>query len=377
MGNPIHGLARLGQCVWLDTLSRQLINSGRLRELSGSGVVSGVTTNPSIFQKAISGSSDYDDSMRRLIREGCTGDKDLFFQLAIEDVGAAADTFRRSYEKSKGRHGFASIEVAPDLAYDTNATIAEARWLFSALGRKNIMIKVPATREGLPAIEQLTADGVNVNATLLFSVRRYEEVAGAFMAGLERRMRNNHAIDEIASVASFFVSRVDTLVDSRLEGLAADAGPGAAADTYARLSGRAAVANARLAYQSGKGIRQSERFRRLEARGARFQRLLWGSTGTKNPSYSDIKYVQELIGPDTINTMPMETIRAYMERGEPEVTIEDDLEGAGKLFDELRAAGIDMEEVARELETDGVRKFADSYFELLSEIGRKKERFLF
>ncbi len=374
--NRVLELAKLGQCIWLDTLSRKMIKSGELSRLTGVDGISGVTTNPSIFQKAISGSDDYDESLKKLISDNYTDPKELFFQLAIEDVGAAADTLRQTYESSKGQHGFVSIEVSPDLAYDTEATIAEARWLFSTLGRKNIMVKVPATREGLPAIEQLTADGVNVNVTLLFSVNRYVEVADAFMKGLERRTNQNHAIDDIASVASFFVSRVDTLVDKLLEERIDDEKSDSGKATLRGLMGRAAVANAKIAYRKGEEIMAGERFKRLEEKGARFQRLLWGSTGTKNPAYSDIKYVQELIGPMTVNTVPLNTLSALMDHGEAKVTIRDGLDAAERLFDDLRFVGIDIEEVADELERQGVKAFSDSYFALLDDIALKRDKFI-
>jgi transaldolase len=373
-GNPVIELTKLGQCVWLDTLSRKIIESGELSHLAEVDGVSGVTTNPSIFQKAISGSEDYDGSLKKLIADNVMDAKELFFQLAFEDVGAAADILRPIYEKSKGRHGFVSIEVSPDLAYDTEATIAEARWIFSTLGRKNIMVKVPATKEGLPAIEQLTADGVNVNVTLLFSVKRYEEVADAFMKGLERRLGQNHAIDDIASVASFFVSRVDTLTDKLLEEKLKGAQAGPEKEKLEGLLGRAAVSNAKFAYKRGETIMESDRFKRLEEKSAQFQRLLWGSTSTKNPQYSDIKYVQELIGPLTVNTLPLETIKAFIDHGEPKVTIRDGIEAVESLFDELRSVGIEIEDVAQELEKQGVKSFADAYFELLDEIASKRDK---
>jgi transaldolase len=373
-GNTIAELTRLGQDVWIDNLSRELIESGELKRLTNEVGITGVTSNPTIFQKAISGKDDYDESIRRLLGLNVSDPKELFFQLAFEDVGAAADLLRRKYEESRGRHGFVSIEVAPDLAYDTETTISEVRWIFSSLGRKNVMVKVPATKEGLPAIEQLTADGVNVNVTLLFSVKRYEEVVDAYMKGIERRISQNHAVGEIASVASFFVSRVDTLVDKLLDEKIQGASSDAEKKKLGGLRGKAAVANARLAYEKGEEIRNSERFKSLAVRGANWQRLLWGSTSTKDPAYSDIKYVQELIGPDTVNTMPNDTIGAYLDHGDPKVTIKDDGDSAEELFGELRSVGIDIGEVTAELEKEGVKKFADSYFALLDEISKKRDK---
>jgi len=373
--NPLKELARLGQSAWLDTLSRELVESGELRRLIDEGIM-GVTSNPTIFQKAISGRDDYDDSIKRLIAEGCADPKEMFFDLAFEDVAAAADMLRRTYEQSRGEHGYVSIEASPDLAYDTLATIAEVRWIFSTLGRKNVMVKVPATAEGLLAIEQLTADGVNVNVTLLFSVERYAEVADSFMSGLERRVRQNHAIGDIASVASFFVSRVDTLADRLLDEKLRAAASDAEREKIRGLMGRAAAANAKLAYLKGEEIKASERFRALAEKGARWQRLLWGSTSTKNPAYSDVKYVEELIGPDTVNTMPLETVRAFMDHGKARVTIRDGAEEAGAYFEELRSVGIDIEDVARRLEDEGVKAFSDSYFAVLEDIAKKRDKFL-
>lgn len=372
--NTILGLDELGQSVWIDTLSRELIETGEIKRLINEVGLSGVTSNPTIFQKAVSGKDDYDESIRRLLGLNLSDPKEMFFQLAFEDIGAAADLLRRKHEESHGRRGYVSIEVSPDLAYDTETTIAEVRWIFSSLGRKNVMVKVPATKEGLPAIEQLTADGVNVNVTLLFSIKRYEEVADAYMKGIERRLSQNHAVSEIASVASFFVSRVDTLADQLLDEKIQNASSEAEKKKLNDLKGKAAVANAKIAYGRGEEIRNSDRFKALAERGANWQRLLWGSTSTKNPAYSDIKYVQEIIGPDTVNTMPLETIDAYLDHGDPRITIKDDLNSAEHLFDELRSVGIDIEDVAAQLEKEGVKKFADSYFELLDEIAKKRDK---
>ncbi len=372
--NTILGLDELGQSVWIDTLSRELIETGELKRLINEVGLSGVTSNPTIFQKAVSGKDDYDESIRRLLGVNLSDPKEMFFQLAFEDIGTAADLLRRKHDESHGRRGYVSIEVSPDLAYDTETTIAEVRWIFSSLGRKNVMVKVPATKEGLPAIEQLTADGVNVNVTLLFSVKRYEEVADAYMKGIERRLSQNHAVSEIASVASFFVSRVDTLADQLLDEKIQNASSEAEKKKLYDLKGKAAVANAKIAYGKGEEIRNSDRFKALAARGANWQRLLWGSTSTKNPAYSDIKYVQEIIGPDTVNTMPLETIDAYLDHGDPRITIKDDLNSVEHLFEELRSVGIDIEDVAAQLEKEGVKKFADSYFELLDEIAKKRDK---
>ncbi len=366
--NPLIELKEAGQSVWLDYLSRDIVESGKLGRLIEEDGLSGVTSNPTIFQNAISGSRDYDAAFEKFLEAGMRDEKQLFLSIAMEDIKAASDLLLPTYKSGGGHDGFVSIEVSPDLAHDTEATIKEARDIFTALGRKNVMIKVPATKEGLPAIEQLTSEGVNVNVTLLFSVQRYGEVTEAYIKGIEKRLEDGKPAGEINSVASFFVSRVDTLVD-RLLSEAGDKGKAAS------LRGRAAVANARLAYQDYKKIFFTERFRALEEKGANKQRLLWGSTSAKDPSYSDVKYVEELIAPNSVNTMPEDTIDAFRDHGNARVSIEDDLDGCGRLFEELREAGIDIEEAASELEKDGVKKFADSYFALLEEIGRKKAAF--
>lgn len=366
--NPIIGLKHAGQSVWLDYLSRDIIESGKLRRLIEEDGLSGVTSNPSIFQKAISGSDAYDAIFEKFIEAGVRDEKQLFLSVALEDIRAASDLLWPTYTSGGGHHGFVSIEVAPDLAYDTEATIKEASEIFNSLDRKNILIKVPATKEGLPAIEHLTSRGVNVNVTLLFSVERYREVAEAYMKGLEARLERGEAVDGIHSVASFFVSRVDNLTDKLLEKVKDR-------EKASALKGRAAVANARLAYQEFKNICASDRFKALAQKGTNMQRLLWGSTSTKNPAYSDIKYVEELIAPETVNTMPEETIDAFRDHGNVRFSIEDGLDKARTLFDELRAVGIDIKDVTEELEKDGVKKFSDSYFDLLKEIGEKIKTF--
>jgi transaldolase/glucose-6-phosphate isomerase len=269
-----------------------------------------------------------------------------------------------------------SIEVSPDLAYETDATISEARRLFSTLGKKNILVKVPGTKEGVPAIEQLTSEGVNVNVTLLFSTERFEEIAEAYLKGLEKRVSQGQPIDEIASVASFFVSRVDTLTDKLLDARLSSATSKAEKDKIANLFGKAAVANAKIAYEKYKGIFSQKRFLALKAKGGHIQRILWGSTGTKNPKYSDIKYVEELIAPDSINTLPETTIKAFQDHGEVKVAIHNGLKEAEKLFPELKSMGIDIREVTGQLEKDGVQLFSDSFFALLGEIAKKRDSFL-
>lgn len=373
--NPIKKLQEINESIWLDNLSRNLIHSGELQRMIDEDGVTGVTSNPSIFQKSISGSKDYDESLLRFLEQGGRDEKELFLGLAMEDVSRAAQLFWPAYLRSGGLDGFISIEVSPDLAHDAEKTVAEAIRLFSAIGRKNILIKVPGTREGLPAIEELTAGGVNVNVTLLFSVSRYEEVAEAYLRGLERRLRGGNPIDEVVSVASFFVSRVDTLVDKLLESRLAAAASEEERQKIKSLMGKAAVANAKLAYKKYREIFfREKRFRALPK--ARIQRILWGSTGTKNPAYSDVKYVDELIGRDSINTLPEATLKAYLDHGQTRLTIDKGVGEAESIFLELKELGIDIDRVTEDLEREGVKLFSDSFFALLNEIAQKRDAFL-
>ncbi len=372
--NPIKKLLEINESIWLDNLSRKLIDSGELQRLIFQDGVTGVTSNPTIFQKAISGSKDYDASLRRFLADGMREEKELFLGLAMEDVSRAAQLFWPVYLRSGDLDGYISIEVSPDLANDTEKTVAEAKRLFSAIGRKNILIKVPGTKEGIPAIEELIADGVNVNVTLLFAVSRYEEVAEAYLRGLEKRTRGGKPIDEVVSVASFFVSRVDTLVDKLLEARLASAASEEERQKIKSLLGRAAVANAKLAYKKYREIFADRRFRSLPK--ARIQRILWGSTGTKNPQYSDVKYVDELIGRDSINTLPDSTLKAYLDHGQTRVTMDQGVKEAEGLFPQLKELGIDIDRVTEDLEKEGVKLFSDSFFALLKEIAQKRDVFL-
>jgi transaldolase len=367
-------LREIGQSFWLDNLSRDLIHSGELKRLIQEDGVTGITSNPTIFQKAISGSKDYDASIQSMLGKGIRDEKELFLGLAFEDISEAADLLWPVYRKSGGLDGFVSIEVSPDLAYDTEKTIAEARRLYSTLGKKNILVKVPGTKQGLPAIEQLTAEGVNVNVTLLFSVRRYEEIAEAYIRGLDKRFRLREPIDEIVSVASFFVSRVDTLTDKLLEARLSSVTSEGERKKVRNFLGRAAVANAQIAYKEYKRIFWGERFLALTR--AHVQRILWGSTGTKNPTYSDVKYVEELMGPDSINTMPEATLKAFKDHGRTQITIQDNLEEAERLFSELKEVGVNIHQVTEQLEAEGVKLFSDSFYFLLKEIGQKRNSFL-
>lgn len=360
--NRLRSLEALGQSLWLDYIGRALLVNGELERLIRDDGISGVTSNPAIFEKSIAQHAEYDAAIAPLARCGLAAQA-IYETLAIEDVCKAADLLRDVYETSRRRDGYVSLEVSPQLAYDTAATLAEAKRLWNRVERPNLMIKVPATQAGLPAIRQLIAAGINVNVTLLFGVVRYREVAESYLAGLEDRLANGGAIDHIASVASFFLSRIDTLVDGFLD-----------RDSRAQaqvLRGWAAIACARLAYQEYQGLVRSARWQALAAHGARSQRLLWASTSTKDPAYDDVMYVEALIGPDTINTLPPETIVAYREHGNPELSLEQELDAARALPGQLAALGLDLDVVSDELERQGVQKFIEPYERLLVTLARR------
>jgi transaldolase len=352
---PNSNLKRLheaGVSIWLDTLSRDLLESGDFAELISDYSVTGATSNPTIFAKAITGSDLYDGELRELADNGQRDLQELFFALALDDVREAADLLRPSFAESHGRDGFISFECTPDLADDTDATIAQATDLWQRLDRPNVMIKVPGTEAGLPAIEELTSRGVNINVTLLFSIERYEEVIDAYLRGLTARAQANEPLDQIQSVASFFLSRIDSKVDQQLpEGLP--------------LRGQVAIASARAAYQRYLGKFAGEQWERLEALGASRQRPLWASTGTKNPDYSDTRYVAELIAPDVVNTMPEHTLRAFADHGEVERTLDADPGTAERTLADAASSGINLGAVTAALEREGVRSFCDSYRQLL------------
>ena len=365
MNESLQGVQRLGQSIWYDNISRDLLLSGEIESLIRVGVT-GLTSNPTIFEKAISGSTDYDDALASLAREG-HDPKETYEMLAMEDIRAAADLLRPVYDRTDGRDGYACLEVSPALAHDTEATVAEALRLFATLDRPNAMIKVPATPEGIPAVRRLIGQGININVTLIFSLDAHRRVMEAYIAGLEDLARSGGDLSKVASVASFFVSRVDTAVDTLLEELARRGNKAAEA-----LLGKAAIANAKLAYQSFKDTFGVERFTALQAKGARVQRPLWGSTGTKNPAYSDVLYVDQLIGGDTVNTMPPATLTAFMEHGLVEPTLEGDVADAEQAMKALAAAGVSIEEVTAKLLADGVKSFADSFDQLLVNVEEKK-----
>ncbi|MBV8772988.1 MAG: bifunctional transaldolase/phosoglucose isomerase [Deltaproteobacteria bacterium] len=367
LDNPLRQLETFGQSIWLDYIRRHLLFSSEFRRLIDEDGLKGMTSNPTIFEKAIGGSNDYDAQFAELVRAQKSVDE-LYEALTIEDIRHAADALRPLYDTSEGRDGFVSYEVSPRLANDTEGTIAAARRYFDVIDRPNLMVKVPATSAGLPAIEQLIGEGRNINITLMFSLKHYQDVAEAYIRGLESRSQAGMPLERIASVASVFVSRVDTLVDKRLDEKLKTAPD----EAIAALRGAAAVANAKLIYQRFKEIFGSDRFRRLQEKGARVQRPLWASTGTKNPAYSDIRYVQELIGPDTVNTMPPATMDAFRDHGQPHATLEQGLPQAAEAVRRLTQAGIDLIEIGEELQQEGVESFDKSFADLLKTIeGRR------
>jgi transaldolase len=364
-------IQKFGQSMWLDHIDRGMIKSGELKRFIEEDGLRGVTSNPSIFDEAIEGSQDYDETIQALVREGKSVEE-IYEALTVKDVQMAADDFRQLYDTSGGENGFVSLEVNPHLAYKTKETIAEARELWKSLNRPNVFIKVPATKEGLPAIQQLISEGINVNVTLLFGLTRYREVAAAYIAGLEERAAAGKPLARVRSVASFFLSRIDVLVDPKLEETMAGGGP--KAESAARLHGQVAIASAKQAYQIFKEIFREERFQRLADKGARPQRVLWASTSTKNPDYPDVKYVEALIGPETINTVPLKTLKAYRDHGNPEQRLEQDLEGARGVLQVLPEVHIDIVQVTQQLEEEGVEKFSKAYDRLIETLARKRSQ---
>jgi len=363
-------LLEAGQSVWYDNIQRSLLKNGELAGMVERGEIRGVTSNPTIFMNAITKSQDYDESLLPLAASSLTAEE-IFFVLAIEDIQAATDVFMPLYQQSDGGDGYVSLEVSPYLANDTAATLAQAKQLWQRVDRPNLMIKIPATKAGLPAITDAIAAGINVNVTLIFSLQRYAEVMDAYMKGLERRVAEGLPIGSIASVASYFVSRVDTKIDPRLQEIIPTGGQ-QARDAKALL-GKAAIANARLAYADFKKAFASERFLKLKAKGARVQRPLWASTSTKNPDYRDVMYVEELIGPDTVNTVPPQTLVAFLEHGQVRLSLEEDLEGARKTLAELEKLGILMKTVTSELEEQGVKSFSDAFTVLLEAVDKRRQ----
>jgi transaldolase len=372
-GNPLKKLCELGQSVWYDYIRRDLYAGPELKRLIEEDGLSGMTSNPTIFQKAIAETDLYDEAIRRLSAEGRSAGA-LFEALAVEDVRGAADVFRPVFDRAGGNDGFVSIEVSPGLANDTQGSIVEARRLWRACDRPNVMVKIPGTAAGVPAIRACLAEGININITLLFSVARHREVMEAYLAAMEDRLKAGQPVDRIRSVASYFVSRVDTLVDKKLDTIAA----GGTADERKRaraLRGKVAIANAKLAYEAFEQTFAADRFRKLAARGVQRQRPLWASTSTKDPSYPPLYYVEALVAPDSVDTMPPETFATYRKEGDPKVRIHDDLPAAREAFRELAALGVEERAVSAELEKEGVQKFADSFDRAVKAVEEKEKTF--
>lgn len=368
--NPLKQLETLGQSIWLDYIRRDLITSGELRRLIEEDGLQGMTSNPDIFEKAMVDSHDYEEDIRVMALKG-KSPIEIYEALSQRDVQNAADEFRPVYDRTCGGDGYVSLEVDPRLARDTQGTIQEARQLWGALDRPNVFIKVPATAEGLPVIRQLISEGISVNITLLFGLPRYREVAEAYLGGLEARVAQGQAVEQVTSVASLFVSRIDVLVDPLLETLIAQGG--AKADLAKKTRGQVAIASAKMAYQIYKGIFGSDRFKKLAAQGAQVQRLLWASTGTKNPDYSDVKYIEALIGRDTINTVPVKTLDAYRDHGDPKVRLEKDVTEAARTLKHLPELGINLDQMTQQLEDEGVGKFEKQFDKLLAAMAQKSK----
>lgn len=369
--NPLKKLGTFGQSIWLDYIRRDLIVSGQLRRLIEEDGLQGMTSNPTIFEKAIVGSQEYDEDIRAMALEG-KGVNAIYEALSQGDVQRAADEFRPVYDKTAGHDGYVSLEVNPHLAHDTNGTVEEAHRLWKTLARPNVFIKVPATAEGLPVIQALISEGINVNVTLLFGLPRYRQVADAYLTGLAARAAHGNPLNHVASVASFFVSRIDSLIDPLLDNIIVQGGK--KADLAKQVLGQVAIANAKMAYQIYKEIFCSDRFKELAAQGARAQRLLWASTSTKNPGESDVKYVEALIGPDTVNTTPLETLDAYRDHGHPKARLEHDVEEARNVLERLPDLGISLDHVTQQLEDDGVEKFNKPFDKLIQALANRSPR---
>src|ERR1700704_1298520 len=372
--NPLRALLELGQSVWLDYIRRDLITSGKLKRLIEEDGLRGMTSNPAIFEKAIAESSDYAVILKELASRPELDATARFEQIAIRDIQDAADLLRPVHENSKFRDGFVSLEVSPYLAHKTRETVAEARRLWKAVKRDNVMIKVPGTAEGLPAIRQLIGEGININITLLFAQEVYEKVAEAYLDGLQDLQSRGGNLKKMASVASFFISRIDTLVDSMLnDRLKKTTDPGQQS-LLKSLLGRVAIANGKLTYQRYRRIFSGPRWEPLATQGAQTQRVLWASTSTKNPNYRDVMYVEELIGPDTVDTMPPATVDAFRDHGKVRNSLTEDVPGAQRVMDNLGKAGISIEEVTDKLTTDGVKLFADAFTKLLAAVEKNTQR---
>jgi len=372
--NPLRTLLECGQSVWLDYIRRDLITSGKLKRLIDEDGLRGITSNPAIFEKAIAESSDYDDILKELASRRELDATARFEQIAIRDIQDAADLLRPVYESSKFRDGFVSLEVSPYLAHKTQETTEEARRLWKAVRRDNVMIKVPGTAEGLPAIRQLIGEGININITLLFAQEVYEKVAEAYLDGLEDLQTRGGNLKKMASVASFFISRIDTLVDSLLNDRLKKTTDSGQQSLLKSLLGKVAIANGKLTYQRYRGIFSGPRWEPLAAKGAHTQRVLWASTSTKNPNYRDVMYVEELIGPDTVDTIPPATLEAFRDHGRVRESLTEDIPAAQKTMADLAQAGISMKEVTDKLTDDGVKLFADAFDQLLAAVEKSTQR---
>lgn len=358
--NNVKTLHDLGQSIWLDFFDREIMDNGQLQKLIEEDGLSGITSNPSIFEKAVTSSADYDEDIKIMSAAG-KSNEDIFFGFAVTDIRRAADILKPVYDASGGKDGFVSLEVSPNLANDTEGTIKQAQELWKQVDRKNVMIKIPGTREGLEAIKRCTLEGININITLLFGLERYREVTEAYISALEERVQNKQPIQHIASVASFFLSRIDVMTDPVLKEKKLDS-----------LVGEVAIASAKIAYEIYKQVFFSDRFRSLEEQGAQKQKVLWASTSTKDPSFSDVKYVEALIGPNTINTLPLETLEAFRDHGNPQSHLENNLVEANEVMQQLEDNGIVIDDITQKLEEEGVQKFNKAYSSLLGAIDSKK-----
>ncbi len=370
--NPLIELQQVGQSPWVDSFKRGWLTSGELQRMIREDGARGVTVNPTIFEKAISGSTDYDDAIRELVAQG-KDSQQVYEALMVQDIGMAADLFREVYDSADRSDGFVSIELPPSLSYDTAGTIKEAHRFRSMIDRENIMVKVPGTAEGVPAVEELTYDGINVNITLLFSIEDYENVAYAYIRGLERRLRDGKPLNSLASVASFFVSRIDSAVDQQLEKMISTETDPDRRSELDSLTGKSAIANAKIAYQRFKAIFSEQRFKDLEQKGARVQKVLWASTSTKSPKYPDLYYVENLIGPQTVDTMPPDTIAAFKDHGRVRLTIEENLDEANSVLRRLGDVGIDFADVTHKLQVEGVDKFQASVDQMMAVLAAKRD----
>jgi len=372
--NPLLQLLDYGQSMWLDYIRRDLFTTGKLKQMIANDGLRGMTSNPSIFEKAIADSSLYDDFLQSLAAKKDLNATQIFEQIAIRDIQDAADTLKPVYVESNFHDGYVSLEVSPLLANKTQETIEEARRLWKAVNRENVMIKVPGTPEGIPAIRQLIGEGININVTLLFAQEVYEKVAEAYVAGLEDLAKNGGNLKKMAGVASFFISRIDTLIDSKLDEKIKGPSDGNQQALYKSLHGKVAIANGKLTYQKYQKIFSGPRWQALASKGAQTQRVLWASTSTKNPAYRDVIYVEELIGPHTVNTMPPATIDAFRDHGKLRNSLTEDVAGAQKVMDDLAKAGISMKEVTDKLTVDGVKLFADAFGKLLAAVEKNTSK---